>query len=133
VSPEQRAEFDALVRATIDALPSEYRRALDHVAVIIEDRPSKELMHQLRQEGVLEDADDEILGLHSGRMLTEGWGSESAELPSTIHLFREPIVDAAGGWQERGAVAEEVRITLLHELGHHFGLEEDDLDELGYG
>ncbi|MHC4429586.1 MAG: metallopeptidase family protein, partial [Planctomycetota bacterium] len=65
------------------------------------------------------------------------------EMPETIHLFREGIIDHAGGWErwtdEDGeplggeeAVIREIRITLLHEIGHHFGLDEDDLEALGY-
>ena len=58
---------------------------------------------------------------------------DGADPPETIQLFREGIVAAAGGWPAGAeAVAEEIRVTVLHEVGHHFGLEEDDLEEVGY-
>jgi predicted Zn-dependent protease with MMP-like domain len=81
------------------------------------------------------DDDDDLCGLHSGIAITEKSVNSAFEMPPTIHIFREPIVRLAGGWDQPNAddeVYEEVRITLLHELGHHFGLDEDDLDELGY-
>jgi predicted Zn-dependent protease with MMP-like domain len=67
-------------------------------------------------------------------MLTEK-SVEHGDLPTVIHLFRRGIVSLAGGWEQPNAddeVYEEVRVTLLHEIGHHFGLEEEDLEELGY-
>ncbi len=57
-------------------------------------------------------------------------------MPPQIHIFRDGIVEFAGGWHQKYAedeIYEETRITLLHEIGHHFGLDEDDLTELGYG
>ncbi len=86
--------------------------------------------------------DDEILcGLHTGIALTE----RSVERPDSsdvIHLFREGIVDTAGGWEEasdeegeyggEARIREEIRVTILHEIGHHFGLDEGDLERLGY-
>lgn len=132
-----RDRFDRLVRAATLELPPEAAAAIDHIAIIIEDRPSAKLMAELVAEGVVEDEDDEILGLHTGHMITEGDPSLDGHvnLPTQIHLFRVPIVDAAGGWEGADAderIAEEIRITLLHELGHHFGLDEDDLDRLGF-
>jgi predicted Zn-dependent protease with MMP-like domain len=86
---------------------------------------------------------ESLCGLHSGIMLTERSVEQHPELPTTLHLFREGIIDEAGGWKpwkdEDGehwggedAVKEEIRVTLLHEIGHHFGLEEEDLEALGY-
>ena len=75
-----------------------------------------------------------LCGLHTGTMLTERSIEHSGDLPTDIHLFRDGIVEAAGGWEQgRERVAQEIRITLLHEIGHHYGLEEDDLDRLGFG
>ena len=80
------------------------------------------------------DAADEICGLHTGTAITEQ-SVERPDLPTVINLFRRGIVSLAGGWDQAGAddeVYEEVRTTLLHEIGHHFGLDEGDLEELGY-
>ena len=83
------------------------------------------------------------VSIDAGIPLTERSVNDSGVLPEVIHLFREGIVDEAGGWDEdedddgpfggEEAVRREIRITLLHEIGHHFGLDEDDLERLGYG
>jgi predicted Zn-dependent protease with MMP-like domain len=136
----ERERFDALLEQVIAALPKRVHDLLEEAPLIVDDRPSAELCAEL---GV--DPDEEILcGLHSGTMLTERSVSHGHDLPETIHLFREGIINEAGGWdvwedvdgQHWGGedrVKEEIRITLLHEIGHHFGLDEDDLAHLGYG
>lgn len=138
MSPDHRARFDALLAAEIDRLPDPFRRALDEVPVIVEDRPDPDLAAALQRDGLIDDPDDpedDLLGLHSGDALTERSVEASGVLPGQIHLFRDSIVDQAGGFVGDDAdrrVAEEIRVTLLHEIGHHFGLDEDDLDRLGY-
>jgi predicted Zn-dependent protease with MMP-like domain len=139
VNRAQRERFDLLVQDAIEALPEKFRAVLDEIQVIVEDRPRTDLVKDLARDGVVEDEhDDELMGLHTGTFLTEQGLGEHAQLPTQIHLFREPIVDQAcgeQGWDAEHAdelVYEEVRITLLHEVGHHFGLDEDDLDRLGY-
>lgn len=170
----ERERFDALVEEAIETLPPRFREALEELPVVVVDRPSRELVRQLRREGVLpppepgamrpgderggdsgddgddgEISDDELLGLHSGVALTERSVNDSGTLPGTIHIFREGVVLLAGGWggweddrppeeqvpealEAEDEIFEEIRITLLHELGHHFGLDEDDLERLGY-
>jgi len=130
VTDHERETFDALVEEVIKDLPEALRELLEQVPVIVEDSPDDELLEELG-----EDEDDALLGLHSGTPLTEQSIEDSGQLPPDIHLFREPIVDQAGGWSIPGAtglIREEIRITLLHEIGHQFGLDEDDLDRLGY-
>ena len=146
MTPAEQDRFDALLEDAIDALPEKVRALIDEVPVIVLDQPSAEMLRRLKADGVLE-ADaigDDLCGLHTGIGLTErsiddpgGWGSWGSDAagPEQIHLFRHGIVDLAGGWQEPDAdeaIYEEIRITLLHEIGHHFGLDEDDLDGLGY-
>jgi predicted Zn-dependent protease with MMP-like domain len=78
---------------------------------------------------------EELCGLHTGVAITDQSVEDSGRLPTDIHLFRVGIVALAGGWGGRDAeerIGDEIRITLLHEIGHHFGLEEDDLADLGY-
>ena len=130
MSPEQRAIFDRWLEAELDDLPPRLRDLLEEAPLIVEDHPGPELLRELGLEG----APDELCGLHSGASILERSVIEGVEWPETIHLFREGIVAEAGGFQ-RGAdaVRREIRITLLHEIGHHFGLDEDDLRELGYG
>jgi predicted Zn-dependent protease with MMP-like domain len=155
VSPRARDHFDSLLEDAIESLPRGVRALLDEVTVVALDRPTAEMVEQLRREGTLEPGSDgrDLCGLHTGTAITQrSVESEGGRLPDQVHLFREGIVSLAlsteeeeGDWREwERAVAEgrsgemdedvyeEIRITLLHEIGHHFGLDEADLDELGY-
>jgi predicted Zn-dependent protease with MMP-like domain len=124
-----RERFDGLLERVLALLPPRLHELLDQAPLIVEDYPSLELLEELGM-----DPDTEgLCGLHSGTPLTERSVLDAHQPPETIHLFREEIVEEAGGWAAGDdAVAEEIRITLLHEIGHHFGLEEDDLESLGY-
>ena len=136
MSPDERERFDRLLESVLDELPDELHRLLDEAPLVVEDAPSAEL---LRSMGLPED--DDLCGLHEGLARTER-SVEHPSLPDVITLFRRGIVDLAGGWecvaQDDGtiggedAVREEILVTLLHEMGHHFGLDEDDLERLGY-
>jgi len=129
MTDDQRNIFDELVERTIDDLPPALRRMLDEVPVVVDDAPEQALLDELGETG-----EDDLLGLHTGVPITER-SIDSEDAPSEIRLFRRAIVNHAGGWDQPGAperIAEEIRITLLHELGHQFGLDEDDLEELGY-
>ncbi len=118
-------EFSDLVAQAISRLPERWRATIEaEVPIRIEPRPSR---RKLRELGM---ADDELLlGLYEGVPLTDRHIEDHARLPDVITLFREDIEDAS---EDREDLVEQVRITLLHELGHHFGLDEDDLEELGY-
>jgi predicted Zn-dependent protease with MMP-like domain len=146
MNDRERRRFDSMVEEAIDALPASVRAMLEEVPVVVLDEPDAEMLRDL---GVASDdgaALDEICGLHTGPMLTERSVEHSGELPEVIHLFRRGILALAGGWVEHestdeegpcsaggpDAVYEQIRVTLLHELGHHFGLDESDLEELGY-
>jgi predicted Zn-dependent protease with MMP-like domain len=135
MNDEERNRFDALVEDAIDALPPRIRQLLDEVAVVVLDEPDAAMLRDLGIDAADSDAVDEICGLHTGTMLTERSVEHGVDLPTVVHLFRRGIIALAGGWEQQHAdqrVYEEVRITLLHEIGHHFGLDEDDLEELGY-
>ena len=144
MSPELQERFDGLLQDAIESLPEGFRAAIDEVPVVVVDKPDKELLEDLRRDGLIDeqpggpsgDEDPgELMGLHSGAAMTHRSVESSGELPSVIHIFREATVHFAGGWEQEHAddeIYEEIRVTLLHELGHHFGLDEDDLDELGY-
>ena len=137
--PAERQRFDRLLEKVLEALPPRIRALLDEAPLIVDDRPSPELLAELGM-----DADEELLcGLHSGTPLTHRSVEHAPDLPETIHIFREGVIEEAGGWEawedDEGEqwggehrVREEIRITLLHEIGHHFGLDEDDLAKLGY-
>ena len=121
-----RERFDILLEAILETLPPRLHKLLDEAPLIVEDRPSPDLMLEL---GI--DEEEILCGLHTGTPLTER-SVELADEPETIHLFRDGIVEHAGGWHDEQNLVREIRITLLHEIGHHFGLEEKDLTELGY-
>lgn len=146
MTKEQQDRFDALLEEAMACVPEGFREMLDSVSIAVLDRPTPEMVEQLRREGLLMNDDgtesdgSDLCGLHSGTSLTERSVQDSFVLPDQIHLFREGIVslvreDFGLGWEDEGfeeELYEEIRITLLHEVGHHFGLEEDDLEELGY-
>lgn len=134
----ERERFDRLFEEIYDQLPPGLLARLEEVPVVLEDHPSPEL---LRSMG-MDPQEDDLCGLHSGVPLTHR-SVEHPPLEDVITLFREGILDEAGGWEEwtdddgtplggEARVREEIRITLLHEIGHHFGLDEEDLERLGY-
>ncbi|TYP83777.1 metallopeptidase family protein [Blastococcus xanthinilyticus] len=107
--------FEALVADALDQVPPELMALLDNVVVLVEDRNPE---------------DPELLGLYEGFALTErGWDYGGA-LPDRIMIYREAICDICETEEE---VVEEVTITVVHEIAHHFGIEEDRLHELGWG
>lgn len=142
----QQQTFDTLLDEVMETIPPRYRELLDQVSVIVLDRPTPEMVEDLRRDGLLTNEDgtesdgSDVCGLHSGTAITERSVEDSFVLPDQIHLFREGIVllvkeDFGLAWGDDGfedELYEEIRITLLHELGHHFGLDEGDLDDLGY-
>lgn len=135
MNDQERQRFDDLMEEAIESLPEGVRAMIDEVPIIVLDRPTPELLRELGVDPADEAAALEFCGLHTGTMLTERSVERSADLPTDIHLFREGIIDLAGGWDQPEAddcVYEEIWVTLLHEIGHHFGLEEDDLERLGF-
>lgn len=134
VPPEFQRRFDALLERLLDALPDRVGAVLDEVPLHVMDEPDRLILKDLGVEPAdMDDAVEELCGLHTGFMLTERPIELDAVLPDEIHLFRRGIALMSGGWNaDDETVAEQIRITLLHEIGHHFGLEEEDLDELGY-
>jgi predicted Zn-dependent protease with MMP-like domain len=122
-----KADFARYVEQALAELPEQFASALDVVPVQIEQRPSRRLLRSL---GMHED--DLLLGLYQGanlieRVEREGFGSPT---PNHILIFQEDIETVSDTQAE---LIREIRTTVLHELGHHFGMDEDDLDELGYG
>ncbi len=115
--------FDRLVDRAIASIPAQFRRALDGVAVVIADEPTRE---QLRENGLA--PDETLYGLYEGVPLGE-WGGDWVPVPTRIVLFRLPLEE---DFPHPDDLADEVRITLLHELAHHLGIEDEDrLRELG--
>ena len=117
-----RSEFEILVRQAIAEIPEDLRLHLDNVDLIVEDRPSQ---GQLVGSGV--EKDDLLLGLYEGLPLTER-SDYGMVLPDRITLFQEVIEEVCEG---RDEIVQEVRETVIHEIAHHFGIDDDRLHELG--
>jgi predicted Zn-dependent protease with MMP-like domain len=112
--------FEGLVRQAIDGLPSEYRRLLKNVAIVVEETPSPEILDDLGLK-----SEDDLLGLYSGTSLEdESFFSTGGDLPSRISIYRRPILRLCRSADE---VVQEVRDTVVHEIGHHFGLDDDEM------
>jgi predicted Zn-dependent protease with MMP-like domain len=113
-----QAAFKELVAEALELLPDEFGRELDNVTVVIEDEPEAE---DLVAAGL--DPEDDLFGLYQGIPLTERDSLYSA-LPDRISIYRLPILRACCS---RRQVIREVRDTVIHELGHHLGMEEEDM------
>ena len=111
--------FDNVVRGVIEDLPEEFLPALENVAIVIVDEPDP---RDIETPG-LESAGDELLGLYHGTPLTER-GSGHTGLPDRIEIYRGPILRSFHSIDE---IVAEIRYTLIHELGHHMGLSDDQM------
>jgi predicted Zn-dependent protease with MMP-like domain len=113
-------EFVALAQRVIGELGDPFRRWMENVVVDVEIAPTREM---LREVG-LDPAEETLFGLFTGRAVTEQEYGEHA--PNQILLFKRPIEEAC---RNRAEVAYEIRRTLIHEMAHHFGYSEEDLEE----
>jgi predicted Zn-dependent protease with MMP-like domain len=119
----ERNAFESLVQRAIRDLPSEFREKLDNVIVIVEDEPSPELLERMEIP-----EEDTLFGLYEGVPLTER-GFDAPLYPDRIWIFQNPIEEECESEEE---IIEEVQTTLVHEVAHFFGLDDDYLEELGY-
>ncbi|MDA1267346.1 MAG: metallopeptidase family protein [Planctomycetota bacterium] len=120
------AAFDAVVAQAVQDLAPRFREALDQCRVVVEPMPFRDLIDDEHPEWVPPD----LLGLFHGLTLEELSEGDGGELPSSIYLFQRNLERAC---VDREALAEEIRITLYHELGHFLGLDEDEVDAMGLG
>ncbi|MBZ5734739.1 metallopeptidase family protein [Nocardioides sp. TRM66260-LWL] len=111
------ARFDALVDDALDAIPDELARLVRNVVVLVEELPPAE-------------EPQDLLGLYDGVALTERDSSVVPGLPDRILIFRRPLLEMCESEDE---LVEEVRITVVHEVAHHFGIDDDRLHDLGWG
>lgn len=112
-----RAEFEDAVRDALDEIPAELAAMMDNVVVLVEDE--------------VPPGEEELLGLYEGTPLTERgefWAAGS--LPDRITIFRKPTLAIC---DDRDDVVEEVAVTVVHEIAHHFGIDDARLHELGWG
>lgn len=106
--------FDEHVRRALESLPPGLRRALENVEVAVEDEHPD---------------DPDLFGLYEGVPLVER-GDWAGSLPDRISIYRLPLEES---FPDPAELEQEIRVTVLHELAHHFGIDEERLDELGYG
>ncbi|AEV72530.1 hypothetical protein MycrhN_1923 [Mycolicibacterium rhodesiae NBB3] len=108
--------FDELVSDALDLVPDELAKAMDNVVVLVADRNAEE---------------PELLGLYEGIALTErdSWYA-AGSLPDTITIYRGALLDTC---DTEAQVVEEVAITVIHEIAHHFGIDDERLHDLGWG
>jgi predicted Zn-dependent protease with MMP-like domain len=120
--PMSETDFEAAVSDALDQIPPELAKTMSNVAIFIEDDYTP-------QPG--EDPDTVLLGLYEGVPLTErdSWW-DAGSLPDRITIYRQPILDIC---ESREDVIEEVTVTVVHEIAHHFGISDDRLHQLGWG
>jgi predicted Zn-dependent protease with MMP-like domain len=116
--------FRRLVDEALGLIPEEFLPFLQDVPVVIAEWPPEALLDELAVP-----ADDTLYGLYSGRAITDG-PSESGELPPRITLFRGPLLEDCVDEENLRA---EIATTVIHEIAHHFGIDEARLEELGWG
>lgn len=134
MNERERDRFDELVEEVLAGLPEGITALLDEVPLIVIDRPTPAMMRDLGFDPSKTEVAGELCGLHSGIPDTEASVEHHGVMPSDVHIFRDGVLLAAGGWDAgEEAILDEIEITLLHEIGHQMGLDEDDLERLGYG
>lgn len=117
VVPINPAEFERLVAEALDSLPERFAELLDNVVVVVEEEPSRSDLD------VMEDPHGELLGIYRGTPLTRRT-YDSFRLPDQIAIFRGPILRVTRGPCE---AQQQIRDTVIHELGHYFGLDDDEM------
>jgi predicted Zn-dependent protease with MMP-like domain len=110
-----RERFEELVAEALDTVPEELARLIDNCVVLVEDDAPAD--------------DPDLLGLYDGVPLTERDSTYSMAVPDRILIFRNPTLEMCDTEDD---IVEEVRITVVHEIAHHFGIDDDRLHELGY-
>jgi predicted Zn-dependent protease with MMP-like domain len=106
--------FEEHVRRALDSLPPDLAAALENVAIVI---------------GTVHPEDPDLFGLYVGIPLPERTGQHAGSLPDRITIYRRPLEES---FEDHDELEREIRITVLHELAHYFGIEENRLTELGY-
>jgi len=109
-------QFDELVSEALDTIPAELAAVIDNCVVLVEDDPPRD--------------NPDLLGVYHGVPLTQRDSGYTMAIPDRITIFRRPTLEMCRSNVE---VVEQVRITVVHEIAHHFGIDDVRLHELGYG
>ncbi len=125
-----RDEFDILVEQALGTIPQRFRDALNNVAIVVEDEPTPEQLDSIDNDNDNDEEfgeDSTLLGLYEGVPLTERKWDDGNRLPDKVTLFQGPIEDAS---EDTDDVVIAIGETLIHEIGHYFGLSEDEIQAI---
>jgi predicted Zn-dependent protease with MMP-like domain len=131
VDPEWRALFDEQLEALLPELPQQVRDFMERVPLVVEDHPSPAIMRKMRVRHP-----SHLCGLYTGIPLNKRSVEHSGVPSDVIHIYRLGILSSSrrrGGGFDAQRLREEIRRTILHEYGHHVGMTESELREMGYG
>lgn len=117
-----RRQFEALVERSLRTLPKRFKSRLENIAVVVEDWPDDE---ELAEMGI--EPPDTLYGLYRGVDLTHRDASYGNVLPDTVTIYQGPIEEDCA---DEAEMAEVVRDTVIHEIGHYFGLSDEEMEEL---
>jgi predicted Zn-dependent protease with MMP-like domain len=126
-----RRRFDEQLEWVLERLPPLIHELIERVPLHVEDYPSEEVMDRMHVQYL-----DDLCGLYTGIPIGEKSVTHSGTLPDVVTIYREGILSAAANARGRittDRLRDEIRITILHELAHHHGLNEEELRKLGYG
>ncbi|MFZ5875828.1 MAG: metallopeptidase family protein [Nitrospirota bacterium] len=119
-----REEFTRLVSTALERIPDEFRMAMQNVQVVVEDWPDPSLM-----EEVTGDPDDVLYGLYAGTPLPDRTADYGNTTPDVITLYQGPLEE---DFPDREELLYEIEVTLVHEIAHYFGFDEDTVERYGY-
>lgn len=120
-----RDRFEALVEHTLQCIPETFRCAMGNVVILIDDWPTRELMNELYG-----DADTYVYGMFTGTPLPEQHVQDFGDLPAQIQVFQGALEH---DFEDPAELERELKITLIHEIAHYMGFDEEQLEALGYG
>jgi predicted Zn-dependent protease with MMP-like domain len=124
-SPVDKNEIRKEVARVLDKLPRQFRKRLQNVEVVVEERPGKDLL----LDAGLDPRRDTLYGLYQGVPLPDRSSLYPPILPDKITIFSEPLLQ---DFPDPDELREQIRSTVLHEIAHYFGFDEDEIDKLGY-
>ena len=113
------------VARVLDKLPRQFRKQLHNVEIVVEERPGEELF----LDAGLDPKHDTLYGLYQGIPLPDRSSLYPPILPDKITIFAEPLLE---DFPDPNELREQIRVTVLHEIAHYFGFDDDEIDKLGY-
>lgn len=125
-------EFEAAIDEALDELPPRFLKSLSNIGIAMEDEPSEDDLGQA-EYGTEDAVSGELLGLYTGIPITErgeDYGEFGADLPDFITIFKGPHERA---FSSREEIVKEIKKTVIHEIGHYFGMDEESLQRVGLG